>query len=109
MDELVFSSSELEELEEIDKQVAEQLNGQDNVENIEVENQEQQNEGEEDQGEYQEGNEGENQGEYQGEYQEGYQQYQEMVQQPEQECLAMPYQRPPENVTVFLSVIPHSY
>jgi hypothetical protein len=40
MEDLVFSSSELEELEEIDKQVAEQLNEEGNSENIEVENQE---------------------------------------------------------------------
>lgn len=104
MEDLVFSSSELDELEEIDKQAAEQLNGHEEnaVENIEIENPvPEQNGGENNQIDFQEGNEHENQGEYQEEiYQEQYNQ-EEIVQQPEQECLAMPYQKPPENVPVF--------
>jgi RNA polymerase-associated protein LEO1 len=108
MEDLVFSSSELEELEEIDKQVAEQLNEEGN--DIEIENQthtEMQDNTEQDGNEEQE-----NLGEYQDGYQEqGYQEqgYQEqLVQQPEQECVAMPYQKPPENVTLYGAKLPSS-
>jgi len=111
MEELVFSSSELEELEEIDKQVAEHLNEVENPGNndIEMENQtlnemqDPDQDGNENQGEYQEQDGNEIQGEYQ---EQGYQE--QMVQQPEQECVAMPYQKPPENVTLYGAKLPSS-
>jgi len=108
MEDLVFSSSELEELEEIDKQVAEHLNEEEgDVRNdVEMENQAY-NEMQDDQVEQDGNQEQENQGEYQDNYQEqGYQE--QMVQQPEQECTSMPYQKPPENVTLYGAKLPSS-
>jgi RNA polymerase-associated protein LEO1 len=111
MEDLVFSSSELEELEEIDKQVAEQLNEEGNPENIEVENQEP-NQAQDNQAEPDGTEDQQNQGDYQDDQfqEQGYQQnYQEeMTQQPEQECLALPYQKPPENVTLYGTKLPSS-
>jgi RNA polymerase-associated protein LEO1 len=111
MEDLVFSSSELEELEEIDKQVAEHLNEEGNPGNdIEMENQAY-NEMQDNQAQEDDNQEQENQGDYQDGYQEqGYQEgYQEqIVQQPEQECISMPYQKPPENVKLYGAKLPSS-